>query len=441
MSLDPLSPSFSGRPTAPFSQGHNDSRPSRRPAVCAVEGLESRQLLSAAPGTIVPAEATTLQVLVGAGANQFNYVTFTDASGVVRRFDLKGAGAATVNFTGTNLQSAPAKLRGENITGTGIGIDTIAISGTNSRSTVSFTSGTRRAPGAPLTLNGLSDNAPVGTLTGNVDLVGNVSVNGAINKIDVSALTGGTITTAVTDPVTGQPVTDPVTGLPVTTSTPATFTSGAIGSITVTGNLGLNITSSGTIGNVKVGGNLTGSITADQIKGLTVNGNVDGSKITLNQSLVRNRTDLGRLTVRGTVSNTTVNSAGSIGPVSAGALSNDNLYAGVIFATGNTTGLPATLSELPSQASIKSVTARSTAVTNIAAFTVGRLSLGSLNTANTTTAGTRFGVAGASVAGVTGTASVNGKRFRIGKLNNQASAQTALSKAGLSSTDFVIVIV
>ena len=185
---------------------------------------------------------------------------------------------------------------------------------------------------------------------------------------------------------------------------------------------------------------MTGSISGALITSLTVGGNVTGSTITLGQPFIQRHSDLGKLTVGGTVSGSTINAAGSIGPVAVGALSNASIDAGVTLpgGVGNNGGLPTALSEFTSDATLSSVKANSTAGTDIAAFTVGKVALGSVQTNNNSVP---FGVAGATIAQVTGTASLNGRKFNFKRLINEATVAVDLAKLGITGRDFTITIV
>jgi len=350
---------------------------------------------------------------VTVGPHVAKFAQFVDAEGNSDIFSIKGPGTATINFEGSDLAATTAKGGGQLVGGSGIGITSISVTGTNSHTSVLFSLARRTAAHAPLPVGGLTTDGPVGALSGNIDITGAATIGGALGKVSVSGLDGGTSTS---------------------------LTASSIGSLTDLGNLGESISVSGAIGKVIVKGTVTGSISGGLITSLTVGGNITGSTITLGQPFIQRHSDLGKLTVAGTVSASAINAAGTIGPVAVGALSDSSIEAGVTLPSGvgNNGGLPTALSEFTSDATISSVKASSTAGTDIAAFTIGKVALGSVQTNN---GGVPFGLAGATIAQATGIASLNGKKFNFKKLNNEATVAADLAKLGITGTDFTITIV
>jgi len=387
------------------STGAGSRRPATQPSIC--ESLEPRQFLSVTPA-ISPDQSSTLPVTVG----PHQHAQFTDAEGNSDIFSLSGPGTATITFAGTDLATTVVK-GGVAVGGTSIGVSSISITGTNRHTSIVFALAKHTTAHGALPVGSLTTNGAVGALTGNIDVTGALTIGGTLGKVAVSGLDGGT-------------------------STPTSLTAASIGSLSVLGNLGEIVTVSGDIGKVVVRGNVTGSISGALITSLTVGGNVTGSTIALAQPLIQRHSDLGKLTVSGTVSTTTIQAGGNIGPVAVGALSNSSIEAGITLSGGS--GLPTTPDEFTSRATLSSVKSKTTASTDIAAFTVGKLALGSLTTSND---GVPFGIAGATVAQVTGIASITGRKFNIKKLNNQALVTAALVKLGITGpgVDFTIVIV
>jgi hypothetical protein len=385
-------------------------------AACTCESLEPRQFLSVSPA-ITADQSSSLSVIVG--PHQAKFAQFVDAEGNSDIFSLKGPGTATINLVGSDLTTT-AKGGGTVLGGSAIGVSSVSVTGTNGHTSVLFSRAKHTAAHAPLPVGSLSTDGAVGTLSGNIDVTGEVTIGGTLGKVSVSGLDGGT----TTDPNTGAIV-------------PTSLTASSIGSLTDLGNLGESISVTGAIGKVIVKGSVTGSISGGLITSLTIDGNVTGSAISLGQPLIARRSDLGKLTVAGTVSTSSITAAGNIGPVAARAFSDDTLEAGVTLPTG-ASGLPAALGDFTSHATISSVKANNTVGTDIAAFTLGKVALGSLQTNNN---GVQFGVAGATIAQVTGIASLNGKKFNFRKLNNPATAAADLAKLGITGTDFTIAIV
>ncbi|NQU76715.1 MAG: hypothetical protein HQ546_10425, partial [Planctomycetes bacterium] len=87
----------------------------------------------------------------------------------------------------------------------------------------------------------------------------------------------------------------------------------------------------GSLGYVKIDGNLTGSWFAKDVKSVSVGGNVDGFTMELTQPVTANKRllALGKMKVAGKIVNTSIRTAGSIGAISAGAMENSVLFAGV----------------------------------------------------------------------------------------------------------------
>ena len=150
---------------------------------------------------------------------------------------------------------------------------------------------------------------------------------------------------------------------------------GALSSLNVSGSFGGDLTAA-TIANLHVGGDLTG----------TIHTTAGGAR------------DLRVLTVGGAISGGQVRTAGGIGSVTAGALVNANVFAGV---SNSVTGLPTSASDFARNASIASVliTERNQPFavqgSNVAASSLGRVFFGDVNTSNN---GTPFGLAAHSLA-------------------------------------------
>ena len=349
---------------------------------------------------------SSLQVIVGPQAAKF--VIFTDAHGVDRTFTLQTAGAAAVNFTGTDLVATNITGGGVRVTSTGndIAIASIAVTGANRHSVMAFTDATAHA--APLSVGALTSDAAIGSLTGNVDLAGDVAIAGSLGTVRVAGLHGTHFAAAS------------IYTLSVSNdSTPAIVTTGAIGAIAI-------------------GGNLTGNVSATTIDSLRVANNMTDSTISLTQRRMRHVNDLGELVVGNALRNTTVNSRGNVGTISAFRLNHDHFYAGVALL--NVNHLPTTQAEVSApKANIGTVSARRTADTDIAAFSVGNVALGWLETAN---ASVPFGITAAQLTTITGTRGANATPFALTPLNTQAEAQAALTHAGLNAAgeDFVVTV-
>jgi hypothetical protein len=134
-----------------------------------------------------------------------------------------------------------------------------------------------------------------------------------------------------------------------------------------------------------------GSLSAQSVKVIRIGGNLSGGSITLSgANLKRGMFDVRSLTVVGTLTGATINSAGNIGSVVVSGANASSIFAGV--ASGQV-GLPATTAAFTAAASILSFTTRGKfafADTFIAAENVGPVALHNVTTTNN---GDPFGVA------------------------------------------------
>jgi RHS repeat-associated protein len=187
-----------------------------------------------------------------------------------------------------------------------------------------------------------------------------------------------------------------------------------LASLTVTGSVdGSAITAGASIGSVSVGGAVTGgtwtltgsadaisirgsdagSLSASSVRSLHVGGSLTGSNLSLTGTGT-NAIDLTSLTVTGSVTDSVITAAASIGAATVGGMSGSTLFAGV---TAGTTGLPTAASELTAGTAIRSFDdlGRSPfADSDVAAYTIGSATLRDVTTDN---GGTIFGVAGHAV--------------------------------------------
>ncbi|MEA3207066.1 MAG: hypothetical protein QOE70_123 [Chthoniobacter sp.] len=161
----------------------------------------------------------------------------------------------------------------------------------------------------------------------------------------------------------------------------------------------------GNVTEITTTGNASGQITAKSINALTVGANLTGAAITLTQPVVP--TDarleaLHALKITGILDNSTIKSAGHIGSVTAGALRNSSIFAGVKAAT---VGLPDALADFEVAARIATVTvkgiqgvANGVVNSNIAARVLGKVTLRDILNSN---GGSDFGLAADEIAALT----------------------------------------
>ncbi len=169
--------------------------------------------------------------------------------------------------------------------------------------------------------------------------------------------------------------------------------SGGAGTLSATGAAaaGWSATFTGSIGVLQLGSD-SGSISAASIRVAKIKGGMSSATLIL---IGAQGTDLGSLTVGGTVSSSQIRAAGSIGTVTAGSLSGSLLFAGVI---GSVTALPDATSDFISPASISRLTVRgSFAASDVAANSLGKIVIHSIASGN---GGTPFGLATRSLSSI-----------------------------------------
>jgi hypothetical protein len=149
--------------------------------------------------------------------------------------------------------------------------------------------------------------------------------------------------------------------------------------------------------------------------------------------------DLRSLTA-GTIANTTIKSAGSLGTIAAGQMTGDKIYAGIGSLSAGRT-LPTAASDFVAPAAIAAIRVKkgkATATfsnTAIAATSIGSASLGSVALAN---GGTTFGLAARAIRTVSGADSATGKAFHLSKLAGVTDTAALLNQQGITPQDFVV---
>ncbi len=408
-----------------------------------------------------------LDVLIGNGGAKA--ATFTDADGTVATISLKG-GAGTLRFTGSNLTQADARS-GRTVAGD---INDLAIdltgTGTSGTLTVKASGGDGLINIQRLT----SDGGMRSIAARQVNVLGSVNITGNVAKADFadvsnSELTfggsGGGLALTLRDASGSNIVSQiPIKSLKANSFAGAgpeagVITAPGLGSLTVNGDFGGQLNLAGPLGSARIGGaastflpwniagsagklavgstaegfvadflggiasltvagNLTGDIAAPTIRTLAVKGDLTGANLTLTGPGAA----LGRAAVSGSITNSRIQATNGIGAVTAGAINGSTIYAGLTTDGGV---LPTSQGDLnPGPSDIKSVTVRgaggapSFVNSNMAARTIGKLNLGVIQPGN---GGVPFGVAGDTIAAVTGTGS---SPIRLSKLSEPAQSQT-----------------
>jgi cyclophilin family peptidyl-prolyl cis-trans isomerase len=378
---------------------------------------------------------TTPNVTIGAGGAKS--VAYTDSNGAHAVITLKGAGSAIVTFSGSNFVQMTTRT-GVTMTGSGLGISSIAINGTGGGSSLLITS----SGGINV---GLINTDAVKMISGKgVTLTGPLTSSSAIGGIMLAGANGGTISAASI----GSLTTTGVFSDDVTLSGPgidlAKFSAGSItgGTWTVSGSAG--VISAGTASNwaptfaggvksLKFGGNVSANVKAASIGTFVVKGSLNSSQLYLSGA----GNDLNSLIVGGNFSQAVINSVGSIGTITALSLTNAEIYAGVGVLSNNLV-LPSVPGDFSSMASIKSIKLKGAAGgdtfsnSDIAAAHIGLLSLGTLQTAGNTNIP---GIVAETIASLT---AVTNKKFKLKSLNNASDIATLVANMDVMLGQIVI---
>jgi peptidyl-prolyl cis-trans isomerase A (cyclophilin A) len=384
--------------------------------------------------------APNLSVTLG-GTSGAQSVTFTDADGTVTTVSLKGPGTATATFGGTGLTQATARNK-VTVSGAVTAVDSIAITGATAATAVTVTG---RGGNGAVDVATITSDAALKSLSGKtVNLTGPLTAGGAIGKLDLGSATnaaitlggGGASTVNIAGAATGTTLTSAAPLKSVTATSFATGTSAgsiaapSIDKLTSKGDFAHDVNVSGAVKTVSVAGNLTGDVVAGSIGSVAVRGAMTGSTV----SATGTGAALGRVTVNGAATGSSILSVGSIAGVTLGSASDAAIYAGLPSGVTRT-ALPTAADVTGTTGAINAVTIKgTTADTNIAAATLGRVNLGAVTLAN---AGTPFGIVADRVASITGSA--GGPRLALKKLETQAdvTAQTG----GNSLQDLQIVLI
>lgn len=397
--------------------------------------------------TLAPAEQIVLDKV-------HSKLAFADADGTAVKATWSGAGMATIQrFNGTNgrgdifsiavtgsdakskLTITPTKGDTEvNTIEANSSLSALTMKGVNILDHIKLTSAVASitlgnlVAGAELTLHGT---VPKGAkvVVGDVNGEGHLTSTGPLASLQAVRWTDGAITAPSLAKLTITGAKKPAIiagdfgadlkladGTPKLTLGGATI-SGAIlgGTWDITGNAGaisaLSISANwaadftGDISQIKTTASASGHITVQSIKTFTVGANLTGAAITLTQAVVPSNAKLEALhllKITGLLDASTINSSGHLGSVTAGALRDSNILAGV---KAGTVGLPDALADFDAAAKIASVTvkgikdlANAVANSNIAAQILGAITLRDIMMDN---GNTDFGLAADKIAALT----------------------------------------
>jgi cyclophilin family peptidyl-prolyl cis-trans isomerase len=382
----------------------------------------------------------TFEVAVGSvlGTGGARQIRFTDADGTRTTLALTGPGAANVSFNGTGITESLSKAGVLTVSGSGLSIAAVSLTGTSAGSTLNVTG----AGG-----NGLVE---IGSITsdGNLRTInatrgalsGNLTIGGTVSRVALNSATGGTIAISGTGgaaalaipTATGEAVASSQAIASVQSSSwvaasggaSAQFSAPSITRFAVTHELNADLVS-GNVGTV-TGGSITASTWSltGALTGLSA-GSITGLDLTA--------ASIGRITDRGAATNDNVSSAGNITAIAAQTFSGTRIDAGdpTLDANGLATAFP-------TPASIRTVTVGRGGFTNstINAASFGNVTLGPISSSN---GGTPFGVGTHQITLLTAT--VDGKRLTLRNPASESDVTAAESKAGITPNDLVIRII
>ena len=149
---------------------------------------------------------------------------------------------------------------------------------------------------------------------------------------------------------------------------------------------------------------MANDITAAAIGNLSVSGSSTGSVIETDAGYSKKFLQIGHIGIGGAASGMVVFSAGNIGSISVGSLTDSRIYAGVEISVAQAGSLAASATDISDDAKIGSVSvgrgANAFADSLISADILGSLSLGKVNTSNS---GTPEGISAHTIGGVSAT--------------------------------------
>lgn len=384
--------------------------------------------------------STTFKAAVGTvlGPGGVRQIRFTDADGTLTTLSLAGPGNANVQLGGSVTGGSISKAGVQTVTGTGLSIAGITLTGTTAASTLNVmgVGGNGLVEIGSITSDGnlRTVNATRGALSGDLTIagtVGRIALNSATAGTITVGGTGGSLVLAIQS-ATGEAVasSEAIASVQSTSwvaaadGTTAQFSAPSIGRFSVRQELNADMVASG-LTSVNAG-----SITAStwSVDGTLTNlsaGSITGLNLTAGA--------IGRITDRGAAVNDVVNSSGNIAAISALSMNGTRIDAGDPPVDAN--GLP---TAFPNSASIRTVTIGRGGFSNsaIAAASLGNLNLGPVTSTNN---GTPFGLGASQISLLTAT--VDGNRLIVRNPASQSDIDAALAKASIAPNDLVIRIV
>jgi cyclophilin family peptidyl-prolyl cis-trans isomerase len=197
-----------------------------------------------------------------------------------------------------------------------------------------------------------------------------------------------------------------------------------------------SLTSMDAVTSAEFHGNLGGSISATTIGTITVAGDMLSSSIT-STAPAPGGYQINKITVRGSISSSTIIANGNMGFIRAGSMTGSQIYAGIDSTTTTSNLLPAAETNFPQTSSIKSIQVAHTFSNSlIAATALPSLHLGTIQTNNN---GSADGVAAESIDSLVGALS-SGGHLELDKerLKSMAILNAFLTKKQIALHDFNI---
>lgn len=384
--------------------------------------------------------STSFEVAVGdvLGPGGAKQIRFTDADGTRATLSLTGPGNANVQFNGTVASESLSKAGIRTVTGTGLSISAIDLSGTSAATTLNVSGAGGNGLVEIDSIASAGDLRAINAIRG--ALSGDLTVAGSIGRIMLNSASGGTITvngsggslTLAIPSAAGETLnsSEPIALLQTTSwvppsgsLTPSALSAPAISRIAASREFDAELTAA-SVAAANVG-TITNSI-------WTISGTLSALNAASISTFTINAGAVGRITDRGQASGLNVNSAGNVSSVSAASLVGSYLFAGQPTYPP-VSPVDAVYPSLPtgftSNASIGTVRvgAGGFSSSQIGAASLGNLTLGTIAT---TPGGTVFGVAAHQISLLTAT--IDGKRLTLRRPASQSDVTAALAKAGIT---------
>ena len=374
-----------------------------------------------AVNTVFEVQVGQTQVLLGKG--QSKLVKFTDADGSAGQITLSGPGTAAVSFGGLGLTTTPGRGGVVTIGGTPQGIN-VAVTGATGGTSLTITG---KGGNGVIDLAGITSDGPMRAINGkNTAVAGGVTIAGAVGTTTLASVTGGNVT--FNSGSTGA--------FNVGTMNNASlFAAGAVKSITSNDwSHGGTISATG-VGKVAIKGTFTGIFNASSIKSFSagtissvlfnVSGNVGSVSAGSISAWNAAAASLGNLVVKSTLDGSNVRTTGNINSVLVATLSNSQIFAGV-----GSVNIPSQAGDFTAPSVIKTVKVSSLTQSSIAASTLTNASLGTIQPP---TGASPFGVAARAIKAFS--AVIDGKPVKLKNVTTQDQATSALTAAGVTSTE------